>query len=153
MDWLRRNWPDLLIGVALVAVIAGIIATLISGGSFFPVGKNARVGTDAGGAGQTSTTQSSTLSPTPPAPDGAPTSAAAPAGGAVPGGAATTAQSGPAAAADPADVGAVTPGATPSTGAQGDSPISVLPPSGAPAPAAGGTSGPAATGAPSLTSS
>lgn len=38
MDWLRRNWPDLLIGVALVAVIAGIIATLVSGGSFFPVG-------------------------------------------------------------------------------------------------------------------
>jgi cell division protein FtsN len=37
MDWLRRNWPDLLIGVALIAVIAGIIATLISGGSFFPV--------------------------------------------------------------------------------------------------------------------
>ena len=40
MDWLRRNWPDLLIGVALVAVIAGIIATLISGGTFFPVGGN-----------------------------------------------------------------------------------------------------------------
>lgn len=38
MDWLRRNWPDLLIGVALIAVIAGIIATLISGGSFFPAG-------------------------------------------------------------------------------------------------------------------
>lgn len=38
MDWLRRNWPDLLIGVALIAVIAGIIATLISGGSFFPSG-------------------------------------------------------------------------------------------------------------------
>lgn len=42
MDWLRRNWPDLLIGVALVAVIAGIIATLISGGSFFPVGQGDR---------------------------------------------------------------------------------------------------------------
>ena len=38
MDWLRRNWPDLLIGIALVAVIAGIIATLITGGSFFSVG-------------------------------------------------------------------------------------------------------------------
>lgn len=46
MDWLRRNWPDLLIGVALVAVIAGIIATLISGGSFFPVGQGARGGTN-----------------------------------------------------------------------------------------------------------
>ena len=33
MDWLRRNWPDLLIGVALVAVIAMIVATLLSGGS------------------------------------------------------------------------------------------------------------------------
>lgn len=42
MDWLRRNWPDLLIGVALVAVIAGIIATLISGGTFFPVGGGSR---------------------------------------------------------------------------------------------------------------
>lgn len=36
MDWLRRNWPDLAIGVALVAVIGGIIATLLTGGSFFP---------------------------------------------------------------------------------------------------------------------
>ena len=33
MDWLRRNWPDLLIGVALVMVIAMIIVTLLSGGS------------------------------------------------------------------------------------------------------------------------
>ena len=38
MDWLRRNWPDLAIGIALVAVIAGIIATLLTGGSFFPLG-------------------------------------------------------------------------------------------------------------------
>jgi cell division septation protein DedD len=37
MDWLRRNWPDVAIGVALLAVIAGIIATLLTGGSFFPV--------------------------------------------------------------------------------------------------------------------
>jgi len=36
MDWLRRNWPDLAIGLALVAVIGGIIATLITGGTFFP---------------------------------------------------------------------------------------------------------------------
>lgn len=36
MDWLRRNWPDLAIGLALVGVIAGIVATLITGGSFFP---------------------------------------------------------------------------------------------------------------------
>jgi cell division protein FtsN len=33
---LRRNWPDLAIGLALVAVIGGIIATLITGGTFFP---------------------------------------------------------------------------------------------------------------------
>ncbi|MDT3682708.1 MAG: SPOR domain-containing protein [Trueperaceae bacterium] len=57
MDWLRRNWPDLLIGVALVAVIAGIIATLISGGSFFPVGQGAKTN------GSSSTTQSSTTVP------------------------------------------------------------------------------------------
>lgn len=38
MDWIRRNWPDLLIGLALLAVIAGIIATLLNGGSFFPFG-------------------------------------------------------------------------------------------------------------------
>lgn len=37
MDWLRRNWPDLLIGIALIAVIAGIVATLLTGGSFFPI--------------------------------------------------------------------------------------------------------------------
>ncbi|HEX7004292.1 MAG TPA: SPOR domain-containing protein [Trueperaceae bacterium] len=38
MDWIRRNWPDMLIGIALIAVIAGIIATLLTGGSFFPLG-------------------------------------------------------------------------------------------------------------------
>ena len=55
MDWLRRNWPDLLIGVALVAVIAGIIATLVSGGSFFPVGNRAETPRTTQGitAGQT----------------------------------------------------------------------------------------------------
>lgn len=51
MDWLRRNWPDLAIGIALIAVIAGIVATLITGGSFFPIG---------GGGGSTPPT------PTPP---------------------------------------------------------------------------------------
>ncbi len=33
MNWLRRNWPDLIIGVALIAVVALIIVTLLSGGS------------------------------------------------------------------------------------------------------------------------
>ena len=35
MDWIRRNWPDLLMAVALLAVIVGIIATLLNGGVFF----------------------------------------------------------------------------------------------------------------------
>ena len=39
MDWIRRNWPDLLIAIALVAVIAGIIATLLSGGSLWPTSR------------------------------------------------------------------------------------------------------------------
>ncbi len=38
MDWLRRNWPDLIIGIALVAVIAGIVVTLLSGGSVLSLG-------------------------------------------------------------------------------------------------------------------
>lgn len=38
MDWIRRNWPDLLIGFALLAVISGIVATLLTGGTFFPLG-------------------------------------------------------------------------------------------------------------------
>lgn len=40
MDWIRRNWPDLLIGIALLLVIAGIIATLLSGGSILPFAGN-----------------------------------------------------------------------------------------------------------------
>lgn len=39
MDWIRRNWPDMLIGIALIAVIAGIVVTLLSGGSLLPFGK------------------------------------------------------------------------------------------------------------------
>src|SRR5680860_229325 len=55
MDWLRRNWPDLLIGVALIAVIAGIIATLISGGSFFPANNRSVDTPDQGSTPLTST--------------------------------------------------------------------------------------------------
>jgi cell division septation protein DedD len=40
MDWMRRNWPDLLIGLALLLVIGGIIATLLNGGNFLPFGRN-----------------------------------------------------------------------------------------------------------------
>ena len=36
MDWIRRNWPDLLIGIALFSVITGIVATLLSGGTLIP---------------------------------------------------------------------------------------------------------------------
>jgi cell division septation protein DedD len=38
MDWMRRNWPDLLIGLALLLVIGGIIATLLNGGNILPFG-------------------------------------------------------------------------------------------------------------------
>ena len=53
MDWIRRNWPDLIIGFALLAVIAGIIATLLSGGSFFSFGN----------AGPNSGTQPTVIAP------------------------------------------------------------------------------------------
>ena len=42
MDWFRRNWPDVLIGIALILVIAGIVSTLITGGSPFPFGSGNR---------------------------------------------------------------------------------------------------------------
>jgi len=58
MEWIRRNWPDLLIGVALLAVIAGIIATLLSGGSFLPFARNS-----APSVNQTTTTTNSTSLP------------------------------------------------------------------------------------------
>lgn len=41
MDWMRRNWPDLLIGLALLLVIGGIIATLLNGGNILPLGGSA----------------------------------------------------------------------------------------------------------------
>lgn len=72
MDWFRRNWPDLLIGIALVAVIAGIIATLITGGSFFPVGQSTRTSTPPA---QSSTTQSSAQPVTPASPSKTPSKA------------------------------------------------------------------------------
>lgn len=45
MDWIRRNWPDLLIGLALLAVISGIIATLLTGGTILPFGRSQQSGT------------------------------------------------------------------------------------------------------------
>jgi cell division septation protein DedD len=61
MDWIRRNWPDLLIGLALLAVIGGIIATLLNGGNFLPTSRNVTV-TDpssptVSSGGNTSTTE------------------------------------------------------------------------------------------------
>ena len=41
-DWLRRNWPDLIIGLALIAVIAGIVMTLLSGGAMLQFGSSNR---------------------------------------------------------------------------------------------------------------
>ncbi len=139
MDWLRRNWPDLLIGVALVAVIAGIIATLISGGSFFPIGPGNR---NAGGA---TTTQNSGTTPgttgnaiTPTAPVGTAgqaegTQAGTEAAGAGTEGAATTPDATPEAMpVSGTDTPATTQGATtpPATAGQGGAPIAVLPPGG-----------------------
>lgn len=78
MDWLRRNWPDLLIGIALVAVIAGIIATLISGGSFFPVGQGSRATTPTTQSGSASAGSASTSSPSAATPSASTPAAASP---------------------------------------------------------------------------
>lgn len=59
MDWFRRNWPDLLIGIALVAVIAAIVVTLITGGSLFPTGPGLQAST------RTSTPTAATTPATP----------------------------------------------------------------------------------------
>ena len=59
MDWIRRNWPDLLIGVALFSVITGIVATLLSGGTILPTSSSAEVNNDFQ---PTSTEPSSTYS-------------------------------------------------------------------------------------------
>lgn len=64
MDWIRRNWPDLLIGVALLAVIAGIVATLLTGGSFFPLASGSDRGTSTQPPPVTSARPSVTTAPT-----------------------------------------------------------------------------------------
>jgi cell division septation protein DedD len=59
MEWIRRNWPDLAIGIALVVVIGGIAFTLITGGTLF----------GGGGAPAVPTSSATPLvSPEPPAP-------------------------------------------------------------------------------------
>lgn len=144
MDWLRRNWPDLLIGVALVAVIAGIIATLISGGSFFPF--NSGGGTSTGSQPSTPIT-----GPTTPGASTPSTSTPGTAGTTVGGQQPTTTPSG-AVATPPAgstqsgttDDGAQSSATTP-TEPSGEG-IAVLPPSGTGTTAAGASDAPA-TGA------
>ena len=79
MDWLRRNWPDLAIGIALVAVIAGIVATLLTGGSFFPLGPTQPATTPATPPAVTAPAPAPEVSPDPAAeaPEIAPDPAAA----------------------------------------------------------------------------
>lgn len=130
MDWLRRNWPDLLIGIALVAVIGGIIATLISGGSFFPVGQgNRNAGQPAGGQPTVTTPAVTTPAVTTPSTSGATT-------------------------VEPGDVGAEPTDAA-ATGTDTDGGISVLPPPGSPTTPVGSStdtgSTPPATTAPATT--
>jgi cell division protein FtsN len=61
MDWMRRNWPDLLIGLALLLVIGGIIATLLNGGNFLPFGRGSQPATV--GSGATSSQSAETVTP------------------------------------------------------------------------------------------
>jgi len=160
MDWLRRNWPDLLIGIALVAVIAGIIATLITGGSFFPVGQSTRTSTPpaqsattqssappAASSSTTSPSTSSTPSSTNGASNAAGSSAQAASGGSTNG----TAGSGSAPAGGSAANGGST-AAAPSSGSGGG--VAVLPPSdnGSSASSGAASSGAASGGAPSASS-
>lgn len=129
MDWLRRNWPDLLIGVALVAVIAGIIATLISGGSFFPFGQGS-----GGGTPSTPITTPSTQSPTPTQPSATQPGATTPGqvqGGATQPGASQDTQAGS---------GTTATGGADAAGAGGTDPgIAALPPAGTATGDAAGT--------------
>lgn len=142
MDWFRRNWPDLLIGIALVAVIAGIIATLITGGSFFPVGQNASRTPPPG--------QSSSVTPGTTVPGATAPGSSQPAAPTTGGPDATTTPSGsgngsgtPSAAAPSTTGSAATPSASPG--------ISVLPPTDTVSPAAGATPAAAAPAASSST--
>lgn len=147
MDWLRRNWPDLAIGIALVAVIAGIIATLLTGGSFFPLSPTTPADTPAPPA-------VATPAPDPdPAPDDAVGSApaddaAAPGVVAIPpaspGGVELLAPDG-----TPADAPAVA--ATPDPAPNAASAVATEAPSATPAPAPAATPAPATPAPPSAT--
>lgn len=157
MDWLRRNWPDLLIGIALVAVIAGIIATLITGGSFFPVGQSTRTSTPPG---QSASTQSAappaaSSSTTAPSTSSQPSSATGTAGStgsstqAGSGGSTSgTAGSGSTAASGATAAGGST-AAAPAGGSSGG--VAVLPPSdnGSAASSGGASNGTSTAAAPS----
>jgi cell division protein FtsN len=64
MDWIRRNWPDLLIGLALLLVIGGIIATLLNGGNFLPFGRGANQPATVTSNAGTSTSGATPVAPT-----------------------------------------------------------------------------------------
>ncbi len=63
MDWIRRNWPDLLIGLALLLVIGGIIATLLNGGNFLPFGRGTTEPASVTSGANTGTTSTPAVSP------------------------------------------------------------------------------------------
>jgi cell division septation protein DedD len=56
MDWMRRNWPDLLIGLALLLVIGGIIVTLLNGGNILPFGRSPESAVVSGSGSDPATT-------------------------------------------------------------------------------------------------
>jgi cell division protein FtsN len=64
MDWIRRNWPDLLIGLALLLVIGGIIATLLNGGNFLPFGRGSNQPATVTSNAGTSTSGETPVAPT-----------------------------------------------------------------------------------------
>ncbi len=74
MDWIRRNWPDLAIGVALLLVICAIVATLITGGSIFSLSRSAdppsvtdsSLGSSAIGGSEAADVGGPTITPLPP---------------------------------------------------------------------------------------
>ena len=74
MDWIRRNWPDLAIGVALLLVICAIAATLITGGSIFSLSRSAdppsvtdpSLGSSAIGGSEAADVGGPTITPLPP---------------------------------------------------------------------------------------
>lgn len=76
MDWLRRNWPDLLIVIALIAVIGGIAMTLLTGGFSVPL-FNSAPSSPSPSLSTPSTSAPTTVTPTQPSATDADADAAA----------------------------------------------------------------------------